>query len=54
MQRRKLDLSKKEFEIQLERLSHARQNADFFLNTDQKTPEEVRNQVLNFLENRET
>ena len=50
MQRRKLDLSEKEFEIQLERLSHARQNADFVLNTDHKTPEEVRNLVLNFLE----
>jgi thymidylate kinase len=50
MQRRKLDLSEREFEIQLERLSHARQNADFFLNTDQENPEEVLNKVLIFLE----
>lgn len=54
MQRRKLDMSEEEFRIQEERLAHARQQADLFLNTDQKTPEEVRNQVVNFLENRGT
>jgi thymidylate kinase len=53
MKRRNLDMSEEEFRIQTERLSHARQQADFFLNTDYKTIEEVRNQVLNFLENRE-
>lgn len=53
MQRRNLDLSEKEFEIQLERLSKARQEADFYLDTNQKTPEEVRNQVLKFLRARD-
>jgi len=52
MQRRKLDMSEEEFRIQIERLSHARQQADFFLDTDPKTPEEVRNEVLDFLGNR--
>ena len=53
MQRRKLDLSENEFKIQLDRLAHARQHADIFLNTNNKTPEEIRNQVLDFLRNRE-
>ena len=53
MQRRKLDLSENEFKIQLDRLAHARQQADIFLNTNNKTPEEIRNQVLDFLRNRE-
>ena len=50
MQRRKLDMSEKEFKTQSERLSNARQMADFFLNTDHNSPEEVLNQVLSFLE----
>lgn len=49
MKRRQLDLSKKEFEIQLERLSHSRQHADFLLNTDNLTREEVLEQVDHFL-----
>jgi thymidylate kinase len=53
MQRRKLDMSEKEFEIQLDRLSNARQHADYYMNTNQKTPDEVRSQVLNFLRSRD-
>jgi thymidylate kinase len=52
MKRRRLDLSKKEFEIQLERLSHSRQHADILLNTDNLTPEDVLEQVDHFLAER--
>lgn len=53
MQRRKLDMSETEFEEQLDRLSNARQQADFYLNTNQITADEVRSQVLNFLRSRD-
>lgn len=49
-QRRDLNMSGKEFEIQLERLSNSRQHADLYLNTDDLSPDEVLEQVLIFLE----
>jgi deoxyadenosine/deoxycytidine kinase len=52
MQRRDLNMSNKEFEIQLERLSHSRKHADLYLNTDKLSPEEVLAQVRDFLETR--
>jgi thymidylate kinase len=47
--RRALDWSQKEFEEQLHRLRHARQNADFYINTDDLKPQEVLEQVLGFI-----
>jgi len=41
MQRRQLNLTSKEFEEQLRRLSHARQNAQIYVNTDPLSPAEV-------------
>lgn len=49
MRRRPLDMSSDEFGQQLRRLSHSRQHADFILNTDSLTPEEVLEQVHDFL-----
>lgn len=49
MQRRKLDLSREEFELQKIRLNHSRLNADFFVNTDNLTPEDVLEQVEAYL-----
>jgi hypothetical protein len=45
-------MSNKEFEIQLDRLSHSRKYADLYLNTDELSPEEVLAQVRDFLETR--
>lgn len=50
MQRRPLDMSPQEFKEQQERLGHARQHADFYLFTDPLTPEEVLEQVLEFIQ----
>jgi ABC-type cobalamin/Fe3+-siderophores transport system ATPase subunit len=49
MNRRPLNLSQKEFEVQKNRLSHAFQNADLNIHTDELMPDEVQNQVVNFL-----
>lgn len=45
-QRRNLNWSDAEFEQQLHRLDHARCHADFILNTDELTKEEVLEAVL--------
>jgi thymidylate kinase len=37
------------FNKQLERLSHAREHADLIINTDQLSPQEVLDQVLDYL-----
>jgi len=50
LERKKFDWSKREYEIELERLRHARQHADLFVDTDVLTPEEVLRRVLDFLE----
>jgi len=49
MRRRQLGMSSEEFGQQLERLLHSRQHADFILNTDSLNPEEVLEQVQDFL-----
>jgi thymidylate kinase len=53
MQRRKLNLTVKEFEEQLSRLSHARQNAQIYVNTDLLSPAEVQHLVSDALEDLE-
>lgn len=41
--------SRKIFDNQVERLAHARQNADLYIQTDGKSPDEVLNLVLDSL-----
>ena len=50
MQRRKMDWSKADYEEQQRRLRHAREHADFYLETDALTIEEVRESVQRFLD----
>ena len=45
-QRTQSTWSRKIFDNQIERLIHARENADLYINTDGKTPEEVLDIVL--------
>jgi len=42
--------SRKIFSEQVEKLSHARENADLYIDTDDKTPDEVLDLVLKSLE----
>jgi len=49
IKRRNLNWSLEEYQEQHRRLSHARQNADFYLLTDEMTPDEVLSMVLGFL-----
>jgi ABC-type cobalamin/Fe3+-siderophores transport system ATPase subunit len=50
MERNKLDWTLAEYQEQQRRLSHARQHADFYLMTDELTPEQVLEKVSEFLE----
>jgi len=50
LERRKLNWSQAEYETQLYRLRHAFQHADLRIPTDQLTPEEILDQVDNFLQ----
>jgi thymidylate kinase len=52
MRRRQLDLTEKEFQIQLDRLSHARQHANFSVHTDRLNPDQVLDQVGDYLASR--
>ena len=47
--RRKLDWSLQEYDEQLRRLHDARQHADLIIETDELTPSEVLQQVLEFV-----
>lgn len=47
--RRQLDWTVEEYQEQLHRLRHARENADLYIQTDSKTPQEVLQTVLDFL-----
>jgi len=51
--RRKLNWQEKDHREQLRRLEHARQNAHFTVNTNDLTPEQVLQNVLNFLQSSE-
>jgi len=50
MKRRKIDWTLPEYEEQIYRLRHARQNASVYIQTDDLTPVEVLQKVLAFLE----
>lgn len=52
MRRRPLEMTEYEFQDQKQRLHHAYEHADLYLDTEHLTIEEVRKQVLSFLENR--
>jgi guanylate kinase len=54
IRRRNLNWTMKEYQEQHRRLSHARQNADLYLLTDEMTPDEVLSKVLGFLQNHNT
>jgi deoxyadenosine/deoxycytidine kinase len=54
IKRRNLNWSLEEYQEQHQRLSHARQNADFFLLTDEISPDEVLSIVLRFLSTQNT
>lgn len=49
LERKKLEWSLTEYQEQVKRLQNARENADFYLNTDMLTPVEVLQAVLTFL-----
>jgi cytidylate kinase len=49
--RRKMDWTEKDYSEQQHRLSHARANADFYLDTSQLRTEDVLEKVLFFIEN---
>ena len=49
--RRQLNWNEKDYNEQSRRLSHARQHAHIIIDTDDLTPEQVLQEVLNFLEN---
>jgi thymidylate kinase len=52
MRRRPLDMSENEFAEQASRLRHARQHADLYVHTDDLGPQEVLQEVENYLKNR--
>lgn len=50
IERRKMDWTEAEYAEQLRRLRHARQHADFYLDTDLLNAQQVLQQVVSFLE----
>ncbi len=54
LQRRKLDWSEADWQEQQRRLSHAKEHADMYLETDQMTTEEVLQRVLEFINYRKS
>ena len=48
--RRKLNWREEDYSEQLRRLAHAREHANLIVNTDDLTPEQVLQKVLDFLE----
>lgn len=51
MSRRRLNLTKKEFQEQIKRLAHARNETQLYLHTDLLSIAEVLDSVLHYLEN---
>jgi GTPase SAR1 family protein len=51
--RRNLIWTQEEYDEQLRRLSGAHQDADILINTDDYTPEEILDQVMDFINNKE-
>lgn len=50
LKRRRLNWTKADYDEQQRRLSHARQNADLYLLTDELSPQEVDEKVMAFLD----
>ena len=48
--RRKLNWHRRDYDEQLQRLEHARQHANFSIDTDDLSPEQVLQSVINYLE----
>ncbi len=48
-ERRKLSWTESEYEAQMHRLRHAHAHADLILDTDNKTPAQVTEEIVNFL-----
>jgi thymidylate kinase len=49
MARRSLEMDEQEFSNQVDRLAHAREHADYYLRTDELSPDEVFKRVLTYL-----
>lgn len=45
-----IDLGPERVERQNKRLAHARENADFYIDTSQLDPDQIRGEVINFLD----
>ncbi|NMC14818.1 MAG: hypothetical protein GYA34_18270 [Chloroflexi bacterium] len=50
IKRRNLDWTLQEYNIQLERLSHAREHADLYIQTDNLNLDQVLHKILDFLQ----
>lgn len=50
LKRRPQTLTIKDYQVEIDRLLHARRNADLIIQTDDLTPEEVAQKVIDFLE----
>jgi guanylate kinase len=50
LERKDFEWTQKEYDTEITRLRHARQHADLFVETDVITPEDVFDQVLEYLE----
>lgn len=50
IKRRQLNWSLEEYHIQVDRLSHARQNADFYIDTNDLSVNEVLDLILKFIQ----
>ncbi|MFO7585677.1 MAG: hypothetical protein R6W69_13195 [Anaerolineales bacterium] len=50
LKRRNLNWKRADYDEQQRRLAHARENADFYLHTDELSPEEVEERVVAFLD----
>jgi adenylate kinase family enzyme len=53
LNRSSLGWNQADYQEQLRRLSHAREHADLIIETDEFTPEQISQQVLDFLEERD-
>ena len=49
MRRRPMNWNESDFQEQIRRLEHARQEANFYLDTERLTPQQVLDEVLQFL-----
>jgi deoxyadenosine/deoxycytidine kinase len=50
LERRKLNWTEAEYQVQIQRLAHAYQHADLIIDTDPLPPEQVADEVVKFIE----